>query len=166
MFLLKSILRKARAGRIFAACCPIFMPTPSPTVQFENAAGQILAHPAGYAILRYRTGKRQPTDIADLLTNLGRVLLRHNWYRFLADNREMSPLNEAEKAWFTTHWLGQRVPRPAPLWAAIVVPTEVVARLSIAQMTSQANPASIIYRTFTEPGPAENYLLALPAPRL
>lgn len=125
----------------------------------------MLTHPGGYAILRYHATRRQPNDLATLLTQLGQLLLRRGWYRFLADNRQLTPLNEVEKAWFTTQWLGQGVARPAPLWCALILPTEVVARLSIGQMVQEADPATLHYRTFTETEPAEAYLASLPAPR-
>lgn len=133
-----------------------------PFIHFENNAGQVLTHPNGYAILRYLPHRRQPTDLPQLLTALGQLLLWRRWQRFLADNRQMPPLGEAEKAWFVEHWLGHKVPRPAPLYSAVVLPTEVVARLSISQMLGEANPATLVYRAFTEPGPAEAYLASLP----
>lgn len=144
------------------------MSLPTATVFFENTAGQVLAHPAGYGVLRYRSARRQPTDIADLLSSLGRMLLAHGWNRFLADNRQMTALNEAEKNWFATKWLGQggqHVPRPAPLYGAVVLPTEVIARLAITQMLNEADAATMVYRTFTEEAAATAYLAGLPTPR-
>jgi hypothetical protein len=135
-----------------------------PFIHFENNAGQVLTHPDGYAILRYLPHRRQPDDLTRLLTALGQLLLRRRWQRFLADNRHMTPLNETEKAWFAAQWLGEGVPRPVPLYGAVVLPTEVVARLSINQMLSQAaaDGATITYRTFTDLSQAEAYLASLP----
>lgn len=147
--------------RIRCPAQPAFMPVVSESVFFENRAGQVLAHPAGYAVLRYRPARRQPGDLAALLTHLGRLLLAHGWTRFLADNRQMTPFSQAEKEWFVQNWLGlgpQAVPRPAPLQAALVLPAEVIARLSITQMMNEANPASLAYRAFSELAPAEAYL--------
>lgn len=140
------------------------MPTTQVSTFFENAAGQILAHADGYAVLRYLPGKRQPTDLATLLTHLGRLLLAHGWHSFLADNRHMTPLDPAEKEWFVQHWLGrggQPVPRPVPLYGCVVLPTEVVARLSITQMVGEADAATLLYRTFIDYAEAERYLAGL-----
>lgn len=134
----------------------------TPFIHFENNAGQVLSHPNGYAILYYLPNRRQPNDLARLLTALGQLLLRGGWHRFLADNRQMAPLNEPEKKWFVEHWLGRKVPRPAPLYGAIVLPVEVVARLSISQMLGEANSTTMIYRSFTEQSQAETYLAGLP----
>ncbi|MGI4835324.1 MAG: hypothetical protein ACRYFK_17875 [Janthinobacterium lividum] len=134
----------------------------TPFIHFENTAGQVLSHPNGYAILRYLPNRRQPTDLAHLLTALGQLLLRGGWHRFLADNRLMPPLSEAEKTWFVSQWLSRKIPRPAPLYGAVVLPTEVVARLSINQMLNEAHSATMVYRSFTEQSQAETYLASLP----
>ncbi|NML65401.1 hypothetical protein HHL22_09315 [Hymenobacter sp. RP-2-7] len=134
----------------------------TPFIFFENTAGQVLSHPNGYAILRYLPNQRQPGELARLLTALGQLLLRGGWHRFLADNRQMPPLNEEEKAWFASQWLGHKVPRPAPLYGAVVLPTEVMARLSISQMLSAADTTTMVYRSFTEQSQAETYLAGLP----
>lgn len=127
---------------------------------FTNQAGEVATHAAGYAVLRYAPGKRQPTDLPALLTELGRLLLRRGWTRFLADNREMTPLTAAEKEWFASQWLGQQVARPAALISSLVLPHEVVARLSMLEMYALAAGSGIAYATFTELGPAEAYLMA------
>lgn len=127
---------------------------------FACPAGQVTAHPAGYAVLRYLPGKRQPTDLPALLTELGRLLLSRGWNKFLADNRAMTPLSGAEKAWFVEHWLGRQVARPACLVSSLVLPHEVVARLSMLEMYALGARGSITYATFTDLAAAEAYLLA------
>ena len=131
------------------------------SVYFENEAGQLLLHPAGYALLRYRPAKRRPGDLTALLTKLGQLLLSRGWHKFLADNRQMSPFTETEKAWFVASWLGHQVPRPAPLLGVVVVPQDVVARLSFLQMYASATDTSIRYLTFTDLAEAEQHLLSV-----
>jgi len=127
---------------------------------FTNAAGQVAAHPAGYAVLRYQPGKRQPAELPALLAALGHLLLRRGWIKFLADNQEMAPLTASEKDWFITQWLGQQVVRPARLVCSLVLPREVVARLSMLEMHAHATKSSITYAAFTDLAQAEAYLLA------
>ena len=51
------------------------MPAPIELLCFANAAGEVAAHPAGYAVLRCQPGQRQPAELPALLTELGRLLL-------------------------------------------------------------------------------------------
>lgn len=135
------------------------MPDASSPPYFQSVAGLIIEHlAAGYAELRYLPGKRQPTDLQVLLTQLGRLLLARGWHKFLADNRHMAPFTSAEKEWFVTYWLGGQLPRPAPLLGVIVLPVDVVARLSFLELYAQATATSVTYRTYTELPEAQAYI--------
>ncbi|MGI4869661.1 MAG: hypothetical protein ACRYFX_00630 [Janthinobacterium lividum] len=136
------------------------MPAPTELRYFTNPAGQVAAHLDGYAVLRSQPGKRPPAELPALLTELGHLLLRNGWVKFLADNREMTPLTAAEKDWFSTQWLGRRVARPTRLVSSLVLPHEVVARLSLLEMHTHAAKSNITYATFTDLAPAEAYLSA------
>ena len=116
---------------------------------------------AGYAELRYLPSKRQPGELAALLTHLGRLLLARNWHRFLSDNRQMTPYSVEEKQWFSSQWLTGVVPHPTPLTGVIVLPENVVARLSFLEMSMRASQASLRYRTFQQLDEALAYLAAL-----
>lgn len=134
------------------------MPDSPPSIYFQSEAGLLLQHAAGYAELRYLPVKRSPTALATLLTRLGQLLLERGWTKFLADNRQMTPLTVAEKEWFVSQWLGQRVPRPAPLLGVVVMPHDVFARLSFLEMYAQASATSIKYRTYTDLTEAQAYI--------
>lgn len=132
------------------------------TTYFQNSAGLVLEHAhAGYAELRYLPSKRQPGELAALLTHLGRLLLARDWHRFLSDNRQMTPYLAEEKQWFSTQWLSGVVPHPSPLTGVIVLPEDVVARLSFLEMSMRASEASLRYRTFQKADQALAYLAAL-----
>ena len=50
------------------------------TIYFRSPAGLILEHSRErYAELRYLPSKRQPGDLATLLTQLGQLLLARDW---------------------------------------------------------------------------------------
>lgn len=134
----------------------------APTSYFQSTAGLVLEHTLdGYAELRYLPSKRQPGDLATLLTQLGRLLLARGWHKFLSDNRQMVPYSADEKQWFATQWLLGVVPRPVPLTGVVVLPEQVVARLSFLEMSMKAAGGSLRYRTFHEPAEALAYLAAL-----
>jgi len=132
------------------------------TTYFHSPAGLVLEHPrAGYAELRYLPSKRQPGDLAALLTQLGRLLLARGWHKFFSDNRQMTPYSADEKQWFSSQWLTGVVPHPTPLTGVIVLPEDVVARLSFLEMSMRASEASLRYRTFQKADEALAYLAAL-----
>jgi len=129
---------------------------------FSSHAGLIVEHPFDcYAELRYLPSKRQPGDLAALLTHLGKLLLARNWRRFLSDNRQMTPYTEEEKQWFVSQWLPGMVPRPVPLTGVVLLPEQVIARLSFLEMSMKAAGGSLRYRTFHELDEALPYLTTL-----
>lgn len=132
------------------------------TIYFQSPAGLVLEHSLHhYAELRYLSTKRQPGDLAALLTQLGRLLLVRGWHRFLSDNRQMTPYSADEKHWFVSQWLSGLVPHPTPLTGVIVLPENVVARLSFLEMSMRASESSLRYRTFPAMNEALAYLTAL-----
>lgn len=131
------------------------------TIYFRSPAGLILEHASErYAELRYLPSKREPEELATLLTQLGRLLLARDWHKFLSDNRQMTPYSAAEKQWFVSQWLPGLVPRPTPLTGVIVLPEQVVARLSFLEMSMKA-AGSLRYRTFQGLDEALAYFTAL-----
>ncbi len=139
------------------------MPFSHLPLYFENAAGQIREHPAGYAVICYSVGKRQPEAFEALAVQLGRLLLLRGWHRLLSDQRELAPLSDAEKTWITEEWLTGKVLRPAALWEAILIPSDVFARLSVGQIFNQTTAAAgtITLQSFTEEAAAHAYLLGV-----
>jgi hypothetical protein len=134
----------------------------APTLYFHSPAGLVLEHSLDrYAELRYLPSKRQPGELAALLTQLGQLLLARGWHKFLSDNRQMTPYSSDEKQWFVSQWLPGAVPHPTPLTGVIVLPENVVARLSFLEMSMRASESSLRYRTFRELNEAMRYLAAL-----
>ena len=132
------------------------------TIYFRSPAGLVLEHSRDrYAELRYLSSKRQPGDLAALLTQLGQLLLARDWHKFLSDNRQMTPYSADEKQWFVSQWLANAVPRPIPLTGVVVLPEQVVARLSFLEMSMKASEGSLRYRTFQELDEALAYLTGL-----
>jgi hypothetical protein len=139
------------------------MPFETSPLYFENATGQVRENPAGYVVVSYSAGKRTIAEFNTLLTKAGQLLLARKWQRMLSDQRLMATFTEEEKVWSAEHWLGQRIARPTQLWVAMLVPLDVFARLSIAQVLSQATPGTVNYQPFTQEQAAHDYLIKLSA---
>lgn len=137
------------------------MPFSTLPLYFENAAGQVREHPAGYGVICYTAGKREPGTFEELGTRLGQLLLARRWNRFLSDQRLLAPLTETEKAWTTDHWVNQATLRPAHLREAILTAGDVFTRLSLAQILNQAatTAGGITLKYCEDPEAAQAYLL-------
>ena len=129
------------------------------SVVFSNAAGELVEHPAGYGLIRYRAGKRSEGDIAAMLTQAGALLLRRGWTALLSDTRQMAPLTEAEKAWVVAHWQGRQIARPAHVRVAILLPLDVFARLAVGQVQVGVLPGNIQYKNFGDAAEAHAFLV-------
>jgi hypothetical protein len=87
---------------------------------YENAAGQLYQHPAGYAVLHFRAGQRQFLDFTTLLTQLGQLLVEQHWQAVLSDQYQMQAVTIEEKAWLREYWAGRKIQRPARVQVAVL----------------------------------------------
>lgn len=131
------------------------------TLVFTNAAGELLTHPAGYAVLRYRDGKWGVAELAQLLSSTGALLLGNRWQRLLADARQLPPLSPEAKAWIADNWMGPTRLRPQQLHTVVLQPAEVFARLAALQMQALA-PHATRYHHCTDEADAHACLAGLP----
>ena len=105
---------------------------------FANAAGELLAHSRGYAVVRYRPGAANLDALAALTTEVGALLLQRGWTFLLSNTTELPLLSQAAKDWSRHNWLEGRLPRPSRLHTVTVQPADVLARLSVAEVHSHA----------------------------
>lgn len=117
-------------------------------VYFENAAGRVLEHPAGYVVFVYRPGPRQLRDFQALITYAGHLLVRNGWHRILGDQRQMVPLTAEERAWVVTFWQQHTTQHLDHLCAAVVLAQDVFARLAASQLKSEMRYANMTYQQF------------------
>lgn len=137
-------------------------PTPSATTVFTNAAGALLAHPAGYAEVRYAANPLRIADLQPLLAQLGQLLLQRGWYRILLDVRQLKPLSEAVKQWTQANWLTPVIARPASLAQATLLPTDVFSRLGVQELQLGVSNGNR-NRNFSDEAAAHAYLNDLPS---
>jgi hypothetical protein len=126
------------------------MPSSTPQLSYENAAGQVLAHPAGYAQLIYKPGPRSLADLQALITQIGQLLIRHNWYRMLGDQRFMTPLLPEQSTCLVAYWTAYTQQRPRQLYAAVVLAQDVFARLAVSQLRQTMSGTKITYGQFAD----------------
>ncbi|MDO7851361.1 hypothetical protein [Hymenobacter convexus] len=130
-------------------------------VYFQNAAGRLLEHPAGYIVFQYHPGKRALPDFQALLTHTSQLLRRNRWHRVLADQHRMVPFTEEETAWVTTFWLDPANQPAGGLHAAVVLADDVFARLATNMMRETLQSAALTYRLFKDETTAAAWLMQL-----
>ncbi len=124
--------------------------TAAPRLSFENAAGQVLEHPAKYALLLYKPGPRTLPDLQALITHIGHLLLRNRWYRILGDQHLMAPFTPEQSAWLVAHWEDYTTRYPGRIYAAVVLAQDVFARLAVSQLRQDIGVAELTYRQFPD----------------
>jgi hypothetical protein len=131
------------------------MSATSPTLlYFQNPVGRLLEHPQGYAVVEYRPGPRQLSDLQGLLAQLVRLLTQRGWDKVLADQRLMQPYTPEESEWIRANGLTRGV----VFRGAILLPHDVFARLASSQLVHEAKAASLSYRLFEEETAAATWL--------
>jgi len=146
--------------RTFQTLFCICMSAPLLTPVFANAAGELLRHPAGYAVLRYKAGSWGQPELIGLLTNATALLMTQNWHRFFVDSRLIPELPSESKNWVSPNWLSSLLPRTTCLHIALVASTSMVVRAATSKMRAQA-PANVHYIYFAEEAAAHAFLAGL-----
>lgn len=136
------------------------MPSPATPPVFENNAGTLEKHPAGYLRLWFAPGFWRAADLAELLTHAEELLLAHGWHHVLSDAQQLAVFTPEVMHWLLHDWLirpGARLPN---IIKAVVMPTSSEACAAIGVLRAHA-PARTRYSYFINEAAAHTYLLAL-----
>ncbi|QDA60244.1 STAS/SEC14 domain-containing protein [Hymenobacter jejuensis] len=133
------------------------------TLYFENSAGQLLEHPAGFLRATWSERPRQLADTRALFTHMLRALLQRGWSRILIDQRVMLPFSSEEQTWIAQEWLPRAVQEGGYRAGAVVVSADVMTRLATAFVTTQIQNRALVYRSFETEAEATEWLLQQPA---
>lgn len=126
------------------------MPLLTHSVYFENAVGQLCEHAQGYAVVRYKPGKRAFSDFQALLTHLGHLLYRRDWHKVLSDQRALSPFTEQEQAYIRARWQETAPGKYHEQLVAALLPHDVYARLSAHLVMNDAHEGDVTYHIFDD----------------
>ena len=122
------------------------------SLYFENAAVRVLEHPAGFAIFQYQAGPRSLADLQAAVTHFDNLLHRRHWSMVLNDQRRMQAFTQEETAWIKAYWRTHLDRHPNGLYAAVLMPQDVFARLAAGQLRHdhQTNAPGISYCLFDD----------------
>lgn len=136
------------------------MARPKLHVYFQNSVGQLLEQPAGgYLTIVYTPGPRRFADLQTLLGHAKQLLALRRWNKVIGDHRNMMPFTPEESEWVTGCWLS--MPRTRALHGAVLLPAEVLAQLSVRQLTADVTAEAMTYRRFADEAAAIAWLAQL-----
>lgn len=129
------------------------------TVFFENVAGRVLVDPAGFVRSYWGPQPRTLADTQALLRHLTQAMQRHGQQRVLSNQQEMQPFSTAEQAWVSEQWLPQAVQEAGYRACAVILATNLYARLAMAYVTTNVQGLPMRYRSFDNEAEAQAWLL-------
>ena len=132
---------------------------PAPTLVFENAAGRVEADPAGFMRSYWGPNVRTLADTQAFMRGLSQGMRRYGWPWVLINQVVMPAYTPEEQAWITQEWLPAAVREAGYRAGAIVLATNIYARLATAFVTTNVHGLPIRYRSFDEETTAIAWLL-------
>ena len=128
---------------------------------FENRAGRVSDHSAGYARLTYHATARTPDELRALLGHAARLMAQRPHGRLLVDQRLMQPFSPAEQQVLQA-WMPQAVAEAGYRSGAILQAHDVFARLATGTATAASRALNLTYRHFDDETAAVDWLLTQP----
>ena len=132
------------------------------TILLKNAAGQVLADPAGFLRLHWGGQPRPFAHTQAMFTTAAQALRQRGWGRILINQVAMIPFNSREQQWIRDEWLPAAVVESGYRAGALVVATNVLTRLATAYITTSAPALPLRYRSFDTEAAAVSWLLEQP----
>ncbi|GAB3634789.1 hypothetical protein GCM10027422_03790 [Hymenobacter arcticus] len=131
-------------------------------VLLRNAAGQVLADPAGFLRLNWGNQPRPFAQTQAMFTTAAQALEERGWSRILINQVSMIPFNSKEQDWISAEWLPAAVQQSGYRFGAIVVASNVLTRLATSYITTSVLALPVRYRSFDSETAAVNWLLLQP----
>ncbi|TGE06362.1 hypothetical protein [Hymenobacter fodinae] len=134
------------------------MPFLTSALYFENAVGKLYEQADKYAYVQYKPGKRALPDLQVFLTQLAQLLQRRAWYKMLTDQRQMAQFTQEERLWIRDTWLTGPQAVSHKVLAAVLLPEDVFARLSMKLVMNETQEGMLVYHIFGNEQEAATWL--------
>ena len=126
-------------------------------LSFNNTAGQVYYHPAGYVRLAWGAG-RVPLDVVQAYyEKVLAVLITTGARKILSDHGQRAPLLPAAQQWLTQNWIPRAMAQARTRHCAIVEGADPVHRLSTESVVMAA-PKEFVFKRFVSISAAETWL--------
>jgi hypothetical protein len=135
----------------------------APTLLYTNAAGQLLADPAGFLRAHWAAETRTLADTQTLFATIAQTLRARGWGRVLISQLGMTPFSATEQQWVSQEWLPAAVQHSGYRYGAIVLSADAYTRLATAYITTSVGGLPLRYRSFDSEAEAVAWLRRQPA---
>ncbi len=130
------------------------------TLYFENQAGKLYYHPAGFVRLAWAAGRLSVATIQAYYEQVLELLISTDCRRVLSEHGQRAPLPLEAQRWLTEDWIPRAIARSHTRHCAIVEGADPMHRLSTQSVVSTA-PTGFIFKRFEAASEAEQWLLAV-----
>ena len=121
-----------------------------------------MADPEGFLRAYWTIQPRTLADTQALFTSMSTALAQRDWSRILVNQVSMRPFSAAEQQWVTREWLPQAVQQSGYRYGAVVVSTDIYARLATSLITTNVGGLPLRYRSFDQEADATAWLRQQP----
>ena len=121
-----------------------------------------MADPEGFVRAYWTTQPRTLADTQALFTSMSTALAQRGWSRILVNQVSMRPFSAAEQQWVTQEWLPLAVQQSGYRHGAVVVSTDIYARLATSFITTNVGGLPLRYRSFDQEAEAIAWLRQQP----
>jgi hypothetical protein len=132
------------------------------TFFFSNPAGRLMADPEGFVRAYWTAKPRTLADTQALFASMSGALQQRGWSRILVNQVSMRPFSPAEQQWITQEWLPLAVQQSGYRHGAVVVSTDIYARLATSFITTNVGGLPLRYRSFDQEAEALAWLRQQP----
>ena len=121
------------------------LPRASETAYFQNAAGKLFYHPAGYVRMAWSAERVSLEVLQAYYEQALKLMLTLGAHKVLSDHGQRAPLVAAAQTWLTQTWIPKAIAQAGFSYCAIVDGVDPLHRLSTQSVVSAA-PSAVTFR--------------------
>jgi hypothetical protein len=127
---------------------------------FQNLAGKIYHHPAGFARLAWSAERTSIETVKTFYEQALALLLNSGARKILSDHGSRPPLSGLAQQWLTEDWMPRAIGQACARHCAFVEGTNALHRLA-AQSVMNSSPAGLVFQRFATIEAAEAWLTSV-----
>jgi hypothetical protein len=134
------------------------MPRAQETLYFQNAAGKVFHHAAGFVRMAWSADRLPAAAIETYYEQALKLMLTTGTHKILSHHGQRAPLPGSVQQWLTENWIPRAISQARAYHCAIVEGADPMHRLSTQSVVSAA-PAGMQFKRFATLEAAESWLL-------
>ena len=134
------------------------LPRAQETLFFQNAAGKLFHHPAGFVRMAWNADRLPAEVIKAYYEQALTLMLTTGADKILSHHGQRAPLPGPVQQWLTENWIPRAISQARAYYCAIVEGADPMHRLSTQSVVSAA-PVGMVFKRFSALDEAERWLL-------